>query len=355
MQSSDPNTNRRAREILQHAISTFVNTGRPVGSRGIARQSREDLSPATVRNIMADLEELGYLMQPHHSAGRVPTDKGYRFYVDDLLERHEISPEDRAAIDRDLRPDDDAEHLMARTSQALSRVSHNLGIVVTPPLSRIALQHLQFVRLSENRILVILVSRSGIVQNRVIHLDEQFTQTQLDQAARYIVEHFRDKTLCEIRALVLQMISRERALYDRFIQRVIKLSTQSFAETADEAESSVFLDGASNLIKTPEFSDINKLRALLEAIEQKGRLALLISQCIREDAQEVRIAIGAENALPEIAACTLITSPFALDERTHGSVAILGPTRMEYARAIALVEYASRLLSNFLASQAAKS
>jgi heat-inducible transcriptional repressor len=177
----------------------------------------------------------------------------------------------------------------------------------------------------------------------------------LDEAARYSVEHFKDKNLCEIRALVLQMISRERALYDSFIQRVIKLTTRSFAQADDEIEGSVFFEGTSNLIKNPEFSDINKLRALLEAIEQKGRLALLISQCIREDAQEVRIAIGAENALPEIAACTLITSPFALDERTHGSVGILGPTRMEYARAIALVEYASRLLSSFLASQVAKS
>ncbi len=227
--------------------------------------------------------------------------------------------------------------------------------MVSPPLSQIALQYLQFVRLSENRILVILVSRSGIAQNRVIHVDEEFSQTELDQAARYIVENFKDRTLCEIRAQILQMISHERALYDRFIQRVIKLSTRSFAATDDETETAVFLDGASNLIKTPEFSDINKLRALLQAIEQKGRLAFLISQCIREDSQEVRIAIGTENALPEVSACALVTSPFAVDERTHGSVAILGPTRMEYARAIALVEYASRLLSNFLASQAAKS
>jgi heat-inducible transcriptional repressor len=303
---------------------------------------------------MADLEEMGYLKQPHHSAGRIPTDKGYRLYVDDLIHRHEISPEDRAVLDRDLRPEDNIEHMMTRVSQVLSRVSRNLGIVVSPPISSIALQHIQFIRLSENRIMVILVSRSGLVQDRVIHVDEEFSQTELDQAARYIIDHFKDKTLFEIRGRLLQMIHQDRALTDRFIQRVITLSARSFAESAGEMEAGVYLDGASNLIKTPEFSDINKLRVLLEAIEHKSRLALLLSQCIQGDTQEVRIAIGAENALPGIEDCTLITSPFALDERTHGSLGILGPTRMEYARAIAVVEYAAKVLSGILADQAAK-
>lgn len=354
MIASDPTVNRRAREILQNAISTYVNTGKPVGSRRIARHSRESLSPATVRNIMADLEELGYLKQPHHSAGRVPTDKAYRLYVDDLLNRVEIKPEDRAVFDRDLQPDDNVEHTMARVSQVLSRVSQNLGIVVSPPISQIALQHIQFVRLSDRRILVVLVSRSGIVQDRVIHSEEHFSQTELDQAARYVIDHFKDKTLYEIRTLILGMIRQERARYDRFIRRVIALSARTFAEAADEIEAAIYLDGASNLIKTPEFSDINKLRVLLEAIEQKSRLALLLAQCIERDTQEVRITIGAENALPGIEDCTLITSPFALDERTHGSLGILGPTRMEYARAISLVEYAAKLLSRILARQTGK-
>src|SRR5512143_1871499 len=140
----------RSREILERAISTFVATGKPVGSRNIARRSREHLSAATVRNIMADLEEMGYLHQPHASAGRVPTDKAYRFYVDYLLKRRDLSPKDRSMIDRDLRLDDNAEHLMARASQVLSRVSKNVGIVVAPPISRVALKHLHFVKLTDN-------------------------------------------------------------------------------------------------------------------------------------------------------------------------------------------------------------
>jgi len=340
--------NERNREILHWVIATHIMTGRPVGSRRIARQSREQLSAATVRNIMAELEEMGYLHQPHASAGRVPTDKAYRFYVDYLLKRRNISPRDRDMIDRDLRLDDSAEHLMARASQVLSRISKNVGIVVSPPISRVALKHLQFVKLADNRILVILVSRSGIVQNRLIHYAEEISQTELDQAARYIVENFRDKTLFEIRNQILKLIQQEQALYDKFMQRIITLSTQTFSVTENQLDAEIYLDGASNLIKTPEFSDINKMKLLFETIEQKSRLAALISRCIEGDTQEVRITIGAENALQGIEDCTLITSPYVVDEKTHGSLGILGPTRMEYARTISLVDYVARLFGRVL-------
>jgi len=350
-QGESPNLSERSREILRWAIYRFVATGKPVGSRKIARRSRERLSAATVRHIMADLEEMGYLRQPHHSAGRVPTDKAYRFFVNCMLERHNISPRDRQIIDRDLVPDDNAEHLMARTSQILSKVSNNLGIVLSPPISRVALQHIQFVKLADRRILVVLVSKSGIVQNRVICPDEDFSQTNLDQAGRYIVQHFKDKTLLEIKALIVQMIHQERALYDDLMKRVIMLSTQTFSEVPDDAQAPIYLEGASNLIKSPEFSDINRMRLLIETIEEKSRLASLISRCIQGDTQEVRITIGAENALPGIEDCTLITSPYVVDERTQGSLGILGPTRMEYARAISVVEYVAKLFGRVLGRQ----
>jgi len=341
-------TNERIREILHWVIATFIMTGKPVGSRRIARHSREQLSAATVRSIMADLEEMGYLRQPHASAGRVPTDKAYRFYVDYMMKRRDISPRDRNIIDRDLKLDDSAEHFMARTSQVLSRVSKNMGIVISPPISRVALKYIQFIKLTDNRILVILISRSGIVQNRIIHYGEEISQTELDQAARYIVEHFKDRTLFEIKLQILKMIQMEQALYDKFLQRVITLSTRSFSDAESELEAEVYLDGASNLIKTPEFSDINKMKLLFETIEQKSRLAALISRCIEGDTQEVRITIGAENALPGIEDCTLITSRYVVDEKTHGSLGILGPTRMEYARAVSLVDYVARLFGRVL-------
>jgi heat-inducible transcriptional repressor len=352
MQSSEPyGLSERSREILHWAISDFIATGKPVGSRRIARRSRESLSAATVRNIMADLEEMGYLRQPHHSAGRVPTDKGYRVYVDCLLERRDITPREREIVDRTLQSEDTPAHLMHRTSQVLSHVSKNLGIVVSPPISRVALQHIQFVRLTENRVLVVLVSRSGIIQNRIIHPAEEFSQTELDQAARYIVEHFMNKTLIEIKLLVNKMIQEERAKYDRFMRRVILLSTQTFSQAEDQAQFEVYLEGAANLIKIPEFSDIGRMTAFFEAIEHKSRLASLISECIKGDTEEVKITIGTENALPGIEDCTLIASTYAIDDTTHGSLGILGPTRMEYARAISLVEYVARLFGRVLRNQ----
>jgi heat-inducible transcriptional repressor len=346
--AGDYNLNERIREILHWVIATFIVTGKPVGSRRIARHSHEQLSAATVRNIMADLEEMGYLYQPHASAGRVPTDKAYRFYVDFLLKRRVIAPRDRDIIDRDVRLEDSAEHLMARTSQVLSRISKNVGIVVSPPISHVALKHVHFIRLADKRILVILVSSSGIVQNRVIHYGDEISQTELDQAARYIIEHFKDRTLLEIRGQILKMLQQEQALYDRFMQRVITLSTQAFTETEGEMDAEVYMDGASNLIKTPEFSDINKMKLLFETIEQKNRLAALLSRCIDGDTQEVRITIGAENALPGIEDCAIITSRYVIDDKTHGSLGILGPTRMEYGRAISLVDYVARLFGRVL-------
>ena len=349
-QPDDPLKNERSREILRRAISIFVTTGRPVGSRMIARHSLENLSPATVRNAMADLEEMGYLRQPHASAGRIPTDKAYRFYVDYLLERHELSAKDRSLVDIGLRPENNAERLMVRTSQVLSQVSRSLGIVVSPPISSVALQHIQFMALPDKRILVILVSRAGIVQNRIIQMDEEFLQPELDQAGRYIVEHFHDKTLVEIRSAVLQLIRQDRARHDRFMQRVIMLSTKAFPDSEEDIQP-VYFQGAANLMKTPEFSDTKRMRALFETIEQKSKLAALISQCIKEDTEEVRISIGAENTLPGIEDCTLITSRYIIDDKTHGSLGILGPTRMEYGKAISLVEYVARLFGRVLGAR----
>lgn len=345
--------NDRAREILQWAISTFISTGKPVGSRKIARRSREHLSAATVRNIVADLEEMGYLRQPHASAGRVPTDKAYRFYVDYMLHRHDIYARDREIIDSSLRPDDSTEHLMERTSQLLSRVSQNLGIVVSPPISQVALQHIQFVKLADLRILVVLVSRSGIVQNRVIQMEEEYTQTELEQAARYILENFRGKSLLETREELLQMLHQERALHDRFMHRVIVLGARTFTDSASNSQPGIYLDGASNLITKPEFSDLKRMRKLFETIEERGRLAALVTECIRRDSQEVRITIGAENLLPGIEDCTLITSPYVVDEKIQGSLGILGPKRMEYARAISVVEYVARLFGRVLSNRGA--
>ena len=340
--------NDRFKEILHWVIATFIVTGKPVGSRSVARHSSEQLSAATVRNIMADLEEMGYLRQPHASAGRIPTDKAYRFYVDYLMKRSVLSTTDRNMIERDLCVDDSADRLMARASQVLSRASNNVGIVVSPSISHVALEHIHFTKLADNRILVILASRSGMVQNRIIHYEGEIFQTELDRSARYIVEHFKNLTLPEIHRRILQMINQERALYDKFMRQIITLSSMAFSERENDPGTGIYLDGASNLIKSPEFSDVNKMKLLFETMEQKSRLATLLSRCIDEEPGEVRITIGAENALPGIEDCALIASRYVVDEKTHGTLGILGPTRMEYARAISLVDYVARLFGQVL-------
>ena len=340
--------NERFKETLHWVIATFILTGKPVGSRSVARRSSEQLSAATVRNIMADLEEMGYLRQPHASAGRVPTDKAYRFYVDYLMKRSILSPMDRDMIEKNLCVDDSAERLMARASQVLSRASNNVGIVVSPPISHVALEYIHFTKLADNRILVILASRCGMVQNRIIHYEDEIFQTELDRSARYIVEHFKNLTLPEIHRRILKMINQEWALYDKFMQQIITLSSMAFSEQENDPGTGIYLDGASNLIKAPEFSDINKMKLLFETIEQKSRLATLLSRCIDEESGEVRITIGAENAMPGIEDCALITSRYVVDKKTHGTLGILGPTRMEYARAISLVDYVARLFGQLL-------
>ena len=340
--------NERFKEILHWVVSAFIVTGKPVGSRSVARCSSEQISAATVRNIMADLEEMGYLRQPHASAGRVPTDKAYRFYVDYLMKRSVLSPTDRVMIERDLCVDDSAERMMARASQVLSRTSNNVGIVVSPPISQAALEYIHFTKLADNRILVILATRSGIVQNRIIHCEDEIFQTELDRSARYIVEHFKNLTLPEIHRRILHMINQERALYDSFMRQIITLSAMAFSDMEGDPGIGIYLDGASNLIKAPEFADINKMKLLLETIEQKSRLAALLSRCIDEEPGDIRITIGSENALPGIEDCALITSCYVVDEKTHGTLGILGPTRMEYARAISLVDYVARLFGQML-------
>ena len=341
-------TNERFKEILHWVIATFVVTGKPVGSRSVARRSKEQLSAATVRNIMADLEAMGYLRQPHASAGRIPTDKAYRFYVDYLMKRSILSPTDRVMIDRDLCIGDSAERMMERASQVLSRASNNVGIVVSPPISQVALEHIHFTKLADNRILVIIASRSGMVQNRIIHYEDEIFQTELDKSARYILEHFKNLTLPEIHRRILRMINQERALYDKFMQQIITLSSMAFSDAQNDSAAGIYLDGASNLMNTPEFSDVNKMKLLFEMIEHKSRLATLLSRCIDEEPGDIRITIGAENALPGIEDCALITSRYVVDEKTHGMLGILGPTRMEYARAISLVDYVARLFGQVL-------
>ena len=249
----------RSRELLTATIKLYVATGEPVGSRTLSRRSREQLSAATIRNIMSDLEEAGFLSQPHTSAGRVPTDKGYRFYVDSLIGQLRLSRQDEARIHRGLLDADTRtrpESLMERTSQLLSQVSDNVGVVVSLNRSQDALDQIEFIKLSDGRILVVTVMQAGLVQNRVVRLDEELPQDELDRTARFLTANFRGMTLSSIRTALLEQMSEEKVLYDRLLQTAILVCDKGLA-TDEDAD--VYIDGAATIIDKPDFADTERM------------------------------------------------------------------------------------------------
>jgi heat-inducible transcriptional repressor len=339
----------RSREILTASIKIYVATGEPVGSRTLSRVSREKLSPATIRNIMADLEEAGFLAQPHTSAGRVPTDKGYRFYVDNLLGQLRLSKQDEARIQRGfideearLRP----EALMERTSQLLSQVSENVGVVVSLSRNQDALDQIEFIKLTNGRILVVTILQSGMVQNRVIRPDEEVSQDDLDKTARYLTEHYRGFTLAAIRSELLAQMSEEKALYDRLLQTAILVCDRGLAPAED---ADVYVDGTATIISKPDFADTERMRSLFRMFEEKNRIVKLITQCISEPVRSgVHIQIGAETRTPWLRDCSVVASNLTVGDRLVGSIGVVGPTRMEYARVIGIVDYVAKLFERAL-------
>src|SRR5215831_19096460 len=344
----------RSREMLALLIRTHITTGEPVGSRTISKMSSEGLSPATVRNIIADLEDAGYLEQPHTSAGRVPSDKGYRFYVDQILDQTRLSEHDETAIQQGLLGEQapanwtSADKLMSRASQLLSQFSESVGIVISPNIAYDIIKHIDFVRLSDGRILVITVSRAGLVQDRLVRIDEDLTQDELHRTANYVNANFVGMSLAAIRSELIKRLSEERAFYDRLLQNAIMLCERGLSETA-QSESEVFVEGAFNIVIKPEFGDIENIRELLRVFEEKGRLIKILNECVGQiDQQSVAVRIGAENTLPTLRGCTVITSYYSCGDQIIGSLGIVGPVRMEYGRTIGAVNFIARLLEQAL-------
>jgi heat-inducible transcriptional repressor len=341
---SNAELNERERDILRSVIKSYISEGRPVGSRFVSKKSRSDLSPATIRNIMADLEEAGYLTQPHTSAGRVPTDKGYRFYVDNLLESARLNKSDQEFIDDNILKTNSHDSVVERVSHTISQVTDNIGFVISPALDQNQLKHIEFIHVGEGKILVIIVSRSGLVQNRIIRIDEQLSQAELDQTAKYLNENCVGQNLLAIRNEILKKMSEEKALYDRLLKNVILLCNRGLIDEVSDQNVDIYLDGASNLIGKPEFADSLRMRSLFKTFEEKSKLVKILNECIRGGSDGgIRIIIGSENATPGLREYTLISSPISPREQNLGSVGILGPTRMEYARAITIVDYVAKL------------
>ncbi|MBI4750884.1 MAG: heat-inducible transcription repressor HrcA [Acidobacteria bacterium] len=347
--ASDFIFDERSRDILLAIVKLHIATGEAVGSRTLSKNSKQTLSAATIRNIMADLEEAGYLSQPHPSAGRIPTDKGYRYYVDNLIRGARVSRLDEEFIHRSLLTDPELtrENLLERTSHLLSQISHHVGIVLSPRFSQDIIQHIEFIRLSEGRILVIVVSRTGIVHDCVVRLDEDLSQDELNRTSRYLSENFKNCSLGAIREELLVRMTEEKALYDRLLKNAILLCTQTIDHDAEQAD--VYVDGTVNMLNQPDFVDLDRMRALFRMFEEKGRLVKILNKCLAMVPDGgIAIQIGAENQLPGMRDCTIITSPYSFSNQVIGGISIVGPTRMHYTRVISIVSYVSQLFNQLL-------
>jgi heat-inducible transcriptional repressor len=334
----------RKRDILRLLVQTYIHCGEPVGSKTLAALLSNQLSPATIRNAMAELEEAGYLTHPHTSAGRIPSEKAFRFYVDNLPDRIAVDKASERRIAQFLDDTDTPEHLMSRTSFLLSEISKNIGIVIAPPLATTQLKHIEFLDLGDGKILVIFVSKSGLLQRKVVRLKDPYQQTELDRAGRFLMERFSGRTLTEIRNELLRMLEAERSIYDR----MLKLVTM-WHETLDEEEAAgpenVYVQGTVNILNYTESVSMGPVRELFRMLEEKGRLLKILNECIASSSGAVKIAIGSELGVPAMRDFTIVTSAYIAKDSTAGFLGIIGPIRMEYDRAISTVGYLGRLVS----------
>ncbi len=349
MAQSARNLDKRQSEVLAAVVRQFVATGTPAGSKSVAERLDEMWSSATIRGVMAELEELGYLAQPHVSAGRVPTDRAYRYYVDCLAEATRLGPETERFIDESLAPSGDApEELMARTSEVLAQVSRHVGIVLGPALEEKLLEHIKFVRLPERRVLAVIVSKPDLIENKVIALEEDVTQQELDRAAEFLNGEFRGWSLWAVRVEIFKRLEQMRNLCDRMVSTVAVLF-QSGA-LGREGMGLVFVEGTEALVDQPEFADSGAFRGLLKAFEEKVKVVKILSACLQTPGSGVVTVIGHENSAHEMQNCAVIVAPFRYRDRVVGALGVVGPTRIEYDRAISTVDYVAHLCSRLLSA-----
>lgn len=355
--SAPEHRDARGQAVLSAIIKEHLVTGEAVGSHAISDRFEHAAGwgAATIRYVMSELEEAGLLEQPHTSAGRIPTDQGYRYYVDHILGSARISRGDRKAIESigqieaSARPD----RLMERASHVLSALSENVGIVVWPPLAENRLEHIKFLRLPDSRILVVLVTASNIVQDKVIRLDENFSQDELDRTARYLNAEFGGKSLLAIRAEIIELMREEKALYDRLLRNAMLLCEGSLVGEETIA-GEVYVDGASNILTKPEFAGGETMRELFRTFEEKSRLVAILNECVARDfgPGDVKVVIGCENVTPSMKGCAVITASYRVGDDISGTVGVVGPTRIEYARMMGVVNYLARFIERALSHEA---
>lgn len=334
----------RSQKILEAIIEEYIATAQPVGSKALAQNHAIKLSPASVRNVMAELEELGYLVSPHTSAGRIPTEKGYRFYVDTLLRLNDLDSQQKDKIELQYRQHGlQMADMLREASRTLSVVSHYTGLVMVPRLKTTIFRHIEFVKLSSRQILAVFVTQSGLVQNKLVELDEELTPRNLEQITNYLNQTMAGLSIQEVRARILAEMAQEKALYDHLLRQAFALSN---AALVDEVTGDVIIEGTSHFLDQPEFSDLQGMKRIVQAFEQKSILVELLDRGF--DTEGVQVIIGSETEYSELADCSLITAAYSGKRGTLGTLGVIGPNRMPYSTIIPIVDYTANLISRLL-------
>ena len=338
----------RSQLLLKALIERYIREGQPIGSKALLESSGLPISPATVRNIMADLEEVGLIRAPHTSAGRVPTVQGYRLFVDSLITVQPLEQEAIASLKYELNPDKSAKELVDSASQLLARITAQAGLVTLPRLQRVQLRQVEFLPLSDNRVLVILVMNEREVQNRVIYTDRSYTQIELQQAANLINQRFAGRDLSEVRRALFDAMQADKATIDGHLQATLDLASKALEVSTAESARDYVMAGETSLIGGASPEEFEKLKGLFDAFQQKRDILDLVDRCIRADG--VQIFIGEEAGYEVFGDFSVITAPYQVNGQSLGVLGVIGPTRMAYERVIPIVDITARMLSLALKS-----
>ncbi len=340
----------RSREIFRQVVEAYVSTGAPVGSHTLSRRLPLSLSPASVRNAMGDLEDLGLLYAPHTSAGRLPTEMGLRLFVDGLLEVGELDPKEQETIARQCTSAGHSlEHMLEQATGMLSGLSHAAGMVLAPK-TEAALKHVELVPLGADRALAVLVTERGIVENRVMALPEGLPVSALEEATNYLNARVRGRTLADARDVVQEELQRDRAQLNELAHKVVEAGLATWSGTDEAGESTLIVRGQAHLLDdVTALEDLERIRGLFEALETKETILRFVDLTAR--AEGVQIFIGAENNLFNVTGCSMVVAPFrSQQQRIVGAIGVIGPTRLNYGRIIPLVDYTSKVIGSLLSS-----
>ncbi|QGU32863.1 heat-inducible transcriptional repressor HrcA [Thermochromatium tepidum] len=331
----------RAQHFLKALVERYIREGQPVGSRTLAKDTKLDLSPATVRNVMADLEDLGLITSPHTSAGRVPTVAGYRLFIDTLLTVRPPSEDDIASLRAQFEALQDPKSLVETASNLLSDITHLAGVVMMPRHERQAFRQIELLPLSDTRVLAILVTSEGEVHNRIINTERRFTPSQLEQAANYLNQMFTGQDIKDVRKRLLEDLQNTHAHMDQMMMHALAMAQNLVASAEDHDD--CYIAGQTNLMEFGELASVDRLKALFDAFTQKREILHILDRCIA--AEGVQIFIGEESGYALLGDCSLVTTPYRVDDRVVGVLGVIGPTRMDYQRVIPIVDVTARLLA----------